>query len=89
VSQGYTKISNTKTCRRGGVHNAINASKITFFFLSKDGFSIVVADVREPAGQGMAALVDERMFVLNTPMVNTAVVGYSFVGNAMTASQEI
>lgn len=88
MSQRYTKISNTKTCRRGGVHDAhdvINASKI-YFFASMDGFSMEAADAREPAGQDNAA-VAERMFVLDTPMVNTVVADYSFVDNAMTASQ--
>jgi len=47
-----------------------------------------VADAREPAGQGTAA-VAERKFALDTPMVNTAVAGYSSVRNAMTASQAI
>jgi len=63
--------------------------RFTFFFLClRDGFSIVAADGWEPAGQGTVA-VAERMFVLDTPMANTAVAGHSFVGNAMTATQAI
>lgn len=67
-------------------HDVINASKIYFFFLSFASISIEAADVREPVGQDTVAAA-ERMFVLNTPMVNTAavVVGYSFVDKATTA----
>ena len=66
-------------------HDVINASKI-YFFLSFASISIEAADVREPVGQDTVAAA-ERMFVLNTPMVNTAavVVGYSFVDKATTA----
>lgn len=66
-------------------HDVINASKIYFFF-SFASISIEAADVREPVGQDTVAAA-ERMFVLNTPMVNTVavVVGYSFVDKATTA----
>ena len=43
-----------------------------------------MAAARELAVQDTAAVAD-RMFVLDTPMGNTAVAGYSSVGNAMTA----
>jgi hypothetical protein len=51
-----------------------------------ESISIEAADVWEPVGQD-TAVVAERMFVLDTPMVNTAVVAgcYSFVDKAMTA----
>jgi hypothetical protein len=72
------------------MHDVITVVQVsfTFFFsLGMDGFSIVVADAREPAGQGTAAAA-ERMFVSDTPTVNTAVADYSPVGNAMTASSQ-
>ena len=67
-------------------HDVINASKLYFFFCSRNRFSTEAADAREPAGQDTAVVAD-RTFVLDTPMVNTAVAGYSSAGNAMTASQ--
>jgi hypothetical protein len=64
--------------------------QVTFTFLkfSLLLISIEAADAREPVGQD-TAVAAERMSVLNTPMVNTAVVAdcYSFVDKATTVSQ--
>jgi len=59
--------------------------RFTFFFFFAS-ISIEAADVWEPVGQD-TAVAAERMFVLDTPMVNTAVVAgcYSFVDKATTA----
>jgi len=59
--------------------------QVTFTFFSRDGFSIVVVAVWVLAGQYTASAA-ARKIVLDTPMVNTVVAGYSFVDNAMTAS---
>ena len=60
--------------------------QVRFTFFSFASISIEAADVRELVGQDTVAAA-ERMFVLDTPMVNTAVVvaGYSFVDKATIA----